>query len=330
VAEPIPTFLCIDVEPEARAIPTGERPPWHGFDVLAEHLDALRPRLADRAGRAVTYGWFARVDPQIETCYGDAAYAFRRHADRFSELRAHGDVLGVHPHSFRIDPHTGRWRSDYADEDWIEHCQEVAFAGFRDATGEQCRLHRFGDHLLTSRIVATAERLGATIDLTAEPGLRGARRLARHEPTYGSLPDCRPVPQVPYRASAGDWRRPDPTRTSGMWIVPLTSADPRPAEVWRRRALRRLTLHGRPRHRPLLPHRPWRDAHAYWDLVARTLDAMAQPYLAIALRTDRPDDPVATRVRESLHALVDHPLSTRLAFVDPERAVGIFTASTAR
>jgi hypothetical protein len=330
VTDAIPTFLCIDVEPEARAVPVDERPPWHGFDVLADHLDALRPRLAERSGRAVTYAWFGRIDPQIEICYGDAAYAFRRHAARFDALRAAGDVFGVHPHSFRLDPGSGRWHSDYADGEWIEHCQAVAFAGFRDATGEPCRLHRFGDHFLTNRIVATAERLGATVDLTAEPGLRAARRLARHEPTYGRLPDCRPVPQLPYRASADDWRRPDPARDTGMWMVPLTSADPRPAEVWQRRALRRLSLHSRPRHRPLLPHRPWRDARAYWDLVAARVDAMAHPYVAIALRTDLPTDPVATRVRALLGALVDHPLSTRLAFVDPERAVGTFTASATR
>ena len=326
----IPTFLCIDVEPEARAVPVGAGPPWDGFPALADHLDALRPRLADASGAAVTYAWFARVDPQIEACYGDATYALHAYADRFAQLRAHGDVLGVHPHSFRLDATTGQWRSDYADAAWLEHCQTTAFDGFAAATGEPCRLHRYGDHFLTSRILANAERLGARVDLTAEPGLRAARRLAKREPAAGTIPDCRDVPRVPYRASASDWQRPDTARRDGMWVVPLTAADPRRAEPWQRRTLRRLAGHGNPPHRPLLPHRPWRDATAYWDLVAGRLDEMARPYLALALRTERADHPVAMRVRAMLDALVHHPLASRLRFVDPVAVVDDLAEPVAR
>jgi hypothetical protein len=317
----IPTFLCIDVEPKARAVPVGEGPPWDGFDALADHLDALRPRLADASGRAVAYAWFPRIDPQIEACYGDATHALHAYADRFAHLRAQGDVLGVHPHSFRLDRESGRWRSDYADADWVEHCQSVAFDGFAAATGEPCVRHRYGDHFLTPRIVATAERLGARVDLTAEPGLRAARRLARHEPAAGVIPDCRDLPRVPYRARADDWQRPDDARADGMWIVPLTTADPRPAEPWPRRALRRVAGHGNPPHRPLLPHRPWRSATAYWDLVAARLAEMDRPYLALALRTERADHPVAVRVRATLDALATHPLAANLWFVDPVAVV---------
>jgi hypothetical protein len=132
---------------------------------------------------------------------------------------------------------------------------------------------------------------------------------------------------MPYRASADDFRHPDPSRGTGLWIVPLTAADPRPAEPWQRRAARRLALRSLPRHRPLAPHRPWRSATAYWDLVAAHLDAMERPYLALALRTDRPDHPVAVRVRALLDELVDHPLASRLWFVAPEAAIDALTGT---
>jgi hypothetical protein len=325
----IPTFLCIDVEPDERAVPLGERPPWRGFDVLAAHLDELRPRLTSATDRPVAYAWFPRVDPQIEACYGDAAYALGAFEDRFTGLRGRGDAIGVHPHSFRFDTRAKRWLSDYADTDWAEHCQTMAFDAFRARTGERCSLHRYGDHFLSDRLVANAQRLGARVDLTAEPGLRAVRRLARGEPVTGTLPDYRRLPRAPYRASGDDFRRPDPQRRDGMWIVPLTAADPRRAEPWRRRALRRMTMHTRPAHRPLLPHRPWRSARAYWDLVAAHLGTMERPYLAIALRTERPEHPVAVRVRALLDTLVDHPLAPNLWFVDPEAAIDALTTEIA-
>jgi hypothetical protein len=323
----IPTFLCIDVEPDERGVLIGERPPWRGFDALSEHLQRLRPRLARATGRPVAFAWFPRIDPQIESCYGDAAYALGAFEDRFTALRANGDVVGVHPHSFRFDAAAGRWRSDYADADWAQHCQTMAFEAFHARTGEACALHRYGDHFLSRDLVANAERLGARVDLTAEPGLRPVRRLARGELVTGALPDYRGLPREPYRASTGDFRVPDEHRNAGMWIVPLTAADPRAAEAFPRRLLRRMTLHGQPAHRPLLPHRPWRSARAYWDLVAAYLDTMERPYLAVALRTERPDHPVAVRVRALLDELIDHPVAARLSFVDPVGAIDRLTAT---
>src|SRR5262245_15611630 len=65
-----PVLLCVDVEPEGRAIDPEAPVDWDGFEQVHEYLAGLRPRLAAATGHPAHFSWFLRMDPQIERVHG--------------------------------------------------------------------------------------------------------------------------------------------------------------------------------------------------------------------------------------------------------------------
>jgi len=63
----------------------------------------------------------------------------------------------------------------------------------------------------------------------------------------------------------------------------------------------------------------WPSEHPadFWDVVARQLDTMTRPHVALAFRSDAPDSTVSRRALGVLDALPDHPIARRLRFLDP-------------
>jgi hypothetical protein len=55
----------------------------------------------------------------------------------------------------------------------------------------------------------------------------------------------------------------------------------------------------------------------YWDFVTQAVEESPVPYVSLALRSDQPDRSSNQTVRRVLTALTQHPLSKRLAIVDP-------------
>jgi hypothetical protein len=318
----VPVFFCIDLEPIERLVGGSDPGRWLGVDFLSDYLDRLRPRLADVSGDEVRFLWFVRCDPQIETAFGSADDLLRSRSELLDRLVSKGDRIGVHVHSWRWDDDVADWVADFGDSAWIERCVRTAFEAYQTHFGVPCQLHRFGDRWFGAELVPLLKELGARYDLTIEPGARGTTPLAAGERMTGAIPDYTRAPRSPYRPSPTDFLLPDPVADSTFWMIPLSAANPSPALpiLWRIGRKARFPLHTP--HRPLPLHRPWRSAHAYWNLVQHHVESLDRPYLAFAIRSGDPEGAEARLVRAALEHLLGHPLVQRLRFSDPARELG--------
>jgi hypothetical protein len=315
----VPVFLCIDLEPTEREARFSDPERWRGVDACADHLERLRPRLAEATGADVRFLWFVRCDPAIGTAFGSPDDLLRLRTGLFDRVLGDGDRVGVHPHAWRSVENANHWVVDHGDTSWVEHCVATSFETYRAHFGAVCALHRFGDGFLSTDVVRLLTELGARFDLTVEPGAP-ANPLVPGERSTGSTPDYARAPREPYRPSAGDFLVPDPSADTALWLIPQSSADPSSALPVVRRIGRKARRPFRPSHRPLTLYRAWSSPQAFWDLVERHVDSLERPYLAFALRSEDPAAPDARRVRAVLDELAQHPLARRLRFTDPASA----------
>lgn len=217
----IPVLLCIDVEPDEREVDPGSPVDWAGFERTIELIDRLRPRMEAATGRSVHVSWFVRMDPQITHVYGSAGWVADRYCRVFDALVAGGDELGLHVHPWQWDRATSAWMQNFADQSWVSHCVESAFAAFEQAFGGPCRAFRFGDRWMNDATIALIDDLGATCDLTVEPGRMGTETP---EAYIGTFPDYSDVPRCPYRPSMQDFRSPVPEPVLDLSIIPMSCA----------------------------------------------------------------------------------------------------------
>jgi hypothetical protein len=314
----VPVFLCVDLEPDERQVQISGAKSLRGVDAVFGHLERLRPRLAEASGEQVRFLWFVRCDPQIDVVYGSPDYLLSRCAETFEGLLAGGDGIGLHVHPWRWDESKVSWVADYGNPAWIEHCVHTAFEAYRAHFGASCQLHRFGDRWLNTDVIPLLEQLGVRFDFTVEPGARPTHALAPGETTTGSIPDYTGAPQKPYRPSRDDFGVPDPEAGPGLWIVPLSAADPSPALPLSWRIGRRVRFPFRPALRPLQMFRNWTSPKAYWDLVERHVGSLERPYLAFAIRSGDPEASDERQARAILDHLPEHRLARRLRITDPE------------
>ena len=317
--DPIPVILRLDVEPDDFQ-PGAGRPPWTGFLAMTDLVERLRGRVADRSGAPLRPAWFLRLDPEIERCYGRPDFAVQQYRDRIECLQAQGDPLGIHVHCYRWDEGRRVSYSDHADPAWVTHCLETSVHAFERCLGERPRRASQGAYFVTDAVVDRAIALGIEVDVTAEPGLPALHG----DPTFGAYTtapstDFRQYPRRPYypsRAALGSPAAiPDDARP--ILMVPLTAYDYRRAfSPWPKRLAKRL-LRWPDRPLPLNPWKAWPSPGTFWDLVARAVDEGPARYVALAIRTDRPDSAPYLGVRALLEQLPSHPIARRLRFVDP-------------
>jgi hypothetical protein len=305
---PVPAVLAIDVESDARAGRPGSGVRALGFERTVAWLEDLRPRLEDAGGRRVRYAWYVRMDPQVTAQAGRADGLVEAAPGAWEAITAAGDVIGLHTHAGRWIEARGRWVADHGEPAWVDRCLTASFVAYEGHFGRPCREHRFGDRFSSQRMFDRLADLGAVVDLTPEPGMRGRRRSDRTADATGSIPDYRGYATRPHR----DGR--------GVWIMPLTSADPAPAMSPARRWLRRLAFAGQSRARPMAIERAWPSAGLFWDLAERALDDGAA-HLAWAIRSDVSLWPQFERVSEVVSGVLRHPLASRLAFGGGEDAL---------
>jgi len=217
----IPILLCIDVEPDPRLVDPNSQDDWVGFECAVELVDVLRPQLERATGRPARMSWFLRMDPQITHVYGSAGWAADRYRPQFDALIARGDEMGIHLHPWQWDRERAVWLQDFADQSWVTHCVESAFAAFEVAFGTTCRAFRFGDRWMNDESMALIERLGATSDSTIEPGRVGTETPDEYR---GTFPDYSSVPRHPYRPSRQDFRSPGPRPLLDLFVIPVNSA----------------------------------------------------------------------------------------------------------
>ena len=220
----LPVLLCIDVEPDPRLVDRHLRVDWPGFESAVRMVEQLRPAMAAATGRRARLTWFLRMDPQIGDVYGDAGWVAERYRGSFDALLAEGDELGIHLHPWQWDQDAATWFQNFADQSWVTHCVETAFAKFEEAFGAPCRAFRFGDRWMNDETMALICRLGATSDSTIEPGHFGTETPDHY---VGTFPDYRDMPSFPYRPSRQDFRSATPAPLLNVLVIPVQTV---PAE----------------------------------------------------------------------------------------------------
>jgi hypothetical protein len=218
----IPIVICIDVEPDERAIDPNVPKDWMGFEKTFEYFRKLRPRLEDATRSPVHFSWFFRMDPQIERTYKSPFWVATRYRSLIEEMESAGDALGLHTHTWRWDEVSSDWIVDLEDQEWVDHCVRMGFEAFRESLNRRCLAFRFGSHWMSNATIDLVERLGARFDLTLEPGQKKFYIPDRY---IGSVPDLTRVPRQPYRPSKVDFRKRGIWRQRLLWMIPLSSGN---------------------------------------------------------------------------------------------------------
>lgn len=313
----IPIVFCIDVEPDARVVELGRPGVWDGFPATCSLIERFRSRLRGLEDGPARVGWFLRMDPQVQRAYGSASWVADAYAGTVERIARAGDVVGLHTHSWRWDESNGIWVSDFSSGAWIDECLDLSFSAFRTAFGHDCSFFRFGDRWMDQRTLETLDKRGVEVDLTPEPGFDPASFYTPSEVALGPLPDYRGVPTYPYRPSSDDYRMEDPSRRSGIWILPVTTAAVRPPlahRLYNRWVARR-------------PHTEMTTAMASLSprVFRRVVDdalSRRRPYLVVTLRSGAAVVPrYAARIAANLEALATCPAATRFAWVNPGEAL---------
>ena len=313
--QPVPTLVCVDVEPDTRRPQLSGGVDWNGFEKALRLFEDLR--CCSKVD--VLFCWFLRMDPQIEILHGSALWAVERYHSQIESLRNAGDEIGLHTHAWRrVD---GEWISDYSDQSWINECVHVSFDAYKSAFRRACRSFRFGDHWMNDETFNLAEHLGARYNLTVEPGLRPIVVALPGETSRGSFPDYARVPREPYRPARENFRRCGKTRGErDSWVIPVSTVLlPRwPVAPFYRRIVWR-ARYGRRFYYPLsLALEPNHFRQSISDVV----EGGAARHLCVVVRTDAVSDRLLSKhVRTNLEFLLSQASDRRVKLTTPARLV---------
>ncbi len=321
--ERVPTFLSFDVEPDGFQDRATDDGAWQGFVDMLDVVAGLRTAIRARTDEPVRFGWYLRMDPQVEDVFGRADWVGHRFDEAFDALSAEGDVFGVHAHAVRRDGDGGAWLHDFEDPAVLRAGLDSSLAAFQAWSGERCNRFRAGAGFVSNDLVARLDEHGVAVDLSLEPAkswegdvLSGVDRT----PTLGRHVDCRQAGREVFRPAREDFRRTGGCGGRDLVMVPLMTTTLMPEKPWWWRSARRLARRGAVRARMLYPCNPWPSPRFFWDLVSAQLQTMERPYVSLAFRTDHPESARAERVRALLGQLPSHPLAERLVFADPVEA----------
>lgn len=218
----IPVLLCFDIEPYEKYASVGES--WNGFPQTVDLLSCFRARLENASGAAVHFSWFVRMDPQVATLHGNASWPVKKYLHQFNALRAAGDEIGLHVHSWRLDG--GGWYSDFQNEEWILHCIESSYETYREVFGSLPYAFRFGDRWIDDNTMNLVDSLGFQCDMTIEPGMVGFPVEAEKESLMrGKKPNYRNLPSRPYHPNRFDCHRAGTGQDAlRLWEIPISTA----------------------------------------------------------------------------------------------------------
>lgn len=323
--ETIPAFLSIDVEPDAFQISCDEREHWPGYGTTFEFAVLLRHQLAQASGAKPIFGWYYRMDPQIEQVCGRADFAITAFPERTGALCEEGDYFGVHTHPLRWSNERRLWVHDLSDRQWLRDCTKFSLDAFTACNGSPTKHFRSGAAFLCDDIVDVLDKNGVVVDLSLEPvagwGLHSKKvqSAVDSSPIVGEYTNCVTAPKTPYHPSHEDFRRPAYGDGRRILLVPLaTGPAALPSGGLISKLKRRLHGTSKPNLVMLDPTEDdWPGERCFWDVVSHQLGAMERPFLSLAIRTDRFESRRAARVRRVFTALAQHPLAKRLRFVDP-------------
>jgi len=167
--ETIPAFLSIDVEPDGFQISRADGEHWPGYRATCEFAVSLRHQLAQASGAKPIFGWYYRMDPQIEQVCGRADVAMTAFPDRTAALCEEGDYFGVHSHPLRWSNERQLWVHDFGDRQWLRDCTKFALDAFAASSGSPTKLFRAGAGFLCNEIVDVLDKNGVVVELGLEP-----------------------------------------------------------------------------------------------------------------------------------------------------------------
>lgn len=312
----VPIVVTVDIEPDAFFTDRNRPVPWSGYERVYEFLSSVRARLASATGLPAKFFWTLRMDPQIADTYGAPDWAARHYAKAIQDCVIQGDEFGVHTHAYRWDSPRRNWVVDHGNQPWVDHCVISSFESFRKVFGEDCRSFRFGDGWMSNETMQLVEKLGADFDLTLEPGQEPRLAVFPDKPFTGSLPDLTAIPVHPYRPDRSDFRKSDPVRNDGIWIIPL-SAGPvsedfalvtTDGKQTKKRRYQTLNLACEPEQFRQIMHN-----------VLTTLD---RPYLTLVTRSDIGSCPRMLRnLKVNFSNIIRHPMVKQFVFCTPADAM---------
>jgi hypothetical protein len=198
-----------DVDPDRERllddIPAG-RLAWRGAREGIPAVKNLVRGLTDSTGREPVFTWFFRADEQTQRLCGEYAWFVRAHQPLLQSLQGSGDELGWHAHFWRRDPETGPWLQELDDVDWQVDMLHRAHRDLATSFAGAPKSVRMGWGYHNNRTYAALENLGIVADLSATPGFR---TITRKRPLKReNLFDWYCSPELPYRPSRVDYRRP--------------------------------------------------------------------------------------------------------------------------
>jgi hypothetical protein len=308
----VPIILCIDVEPDGMFIDRTRKVPWVGYEKAFVFFGHMRRIMASGTSSEVHLSWFYRMDPQVSETYGSGQWPVSHYSSFADELQKRGDAFGLHTHFYRFSSARNDWIIDNADEQWVDHCIRSSWEAFKGALGRSCDSHRFGDRLVTDFALHVIEEMGIRFDLSVEPEFNEVLPDFIRERMTGPIPKMTGVPKEPYRPSRTDFRKPDPGRKNGVWIIPLTTGKVRtkPKRLLSPRRLFSLHLGLEPQ---------WFQAAAN-----KVFTRSPKPYLGLVLKTDMLKDVrQASNMGMNLQYLANHPWARFFVFSTPEEAMRI-------
>jgi hypothetical protein len=328
----IPAFLSIDVEPDAFQISADQTDHWPGYAATYPFIASLRSELERASGAKPVFGWYYRIDPQIEQVCGRADFAMAAFPERMAALRAEGDYFGAHAHPLRWCRERRAWVHDFGDSEWLRDCTQFALDAFAASTGSPTALFRSGAGFVSNEIVDVLDRNGVAAEMGLEPvagwGLTTTTVSSGVDksPMVGAYTNCATAPRTPYHPSPEDFRKTDADTARRILLVPVSTGVgvlPSRGLAWIKRRLRRGVEPGRESEpiRVLYPTEDDWTERGFWDLVSHQLRSMERPYVSLGIRTDRFDSIRASRVCRVLRELTRHPLVKRLRFVSPLEAM---------
>lgn len=226
----IPVIMGVDVEPDARVVDL-QNPSWETAAAFFSGIAGLRSRVKEVSGSPLRVTWFPRADPQVEIANGSADWALKHFEADWQAAQLAGDEIGLHMHPWRWDAAAGQWSQDHGDEAWLLQCALSSIEAYRKVFGKTPAAYRGGDHFMSNAVVRLLEQEGVRVDLTLER-IPGVTRLVEAESGTGAIPDGANIPPSAYRPSSADFRVPDPEKTSGLSMLPLTAYDQETLVPW--------------------------------------------------------------------------------------------------
>jgi hypothetical protein len=216
--------ICCDMEPDDRDILSGLAPEdvWRATGKFIDFIDRQRTMREQCIGSSVRINWFWRADPQVAHSCGDAAWAVQHFDSPIAKFAEAGDEHGNHPHAWRWSEMFG-WHNDFADDEWVEDCVVASHEVLARSIPNPLENIRYGDRFMSAVSCRAIEKLGYRFDLTPEPGQPG-RLAGEVEPnSTGMIPDYQSTPQRAYVPSSQDPAREDPSRSSQLRMVPVST-----------------------------------------------------------------------------------------------------------